>query len=60
MAAYAFNETGGTSTVDASGNGNTGTLTNGAAFAAGKNANAVSLDGVNDFVNLGNPTSLRL
>ncbi|MGH8572725.1 MAG: LamG-like jellyroll fold domain-containing protein, partial [Gammaproteobacteria bacterium] len=60
LAAYAFNETSGTATLDGSGNGNAGTLTNGAAFAAGKNGNAVSLDGVNDFVNLGNPTSLRL
>jgi hypothetical protein len=59
-AGYAFNETGGTSTVDASGHGITGTLTNGPTFAAGKYGNAVALDGVNDFVNLGNPAALQL
>ncbi len=59
-AGYAFNETGGTTTVDASGHGITGTLTNGPTFAAGKYGNAVALDGVNDFVNLGNPAALQL
>src|SRR5262245_46811952 len=57
---YAFDETSGTSAADISGNGNTGALTNGAVFAAGKNGNAVSLDGVNDFVSLGNGPSLQL
>jgi hypothetical protein len=60
VAAYAFNEASGTTTLDASGNGNTGTLTNGATFTAGKNGNAVSLDGTNDFVNLGTGASLQL
>jgi Concanavalin A-like lectin/glucanases superfamily/Galactose oxidase-like, Early set domain/Bacterial Ig domain/Glucodextranase, domain B/Kelch motif len=60
VAAYAFNETSGTTTFDSSGSGNTGALTNGALFAAGRNGNAVSLDGANDFVNLGNPNSLQL
>jgi hypothetical protein len=60
VAAYAFNEPSGTTTADGSGNGNTGILTNGALFEAGKNGNAVSLDGVNDFVNLGNGASLQL
>src|SRR5882762_6503803 len=60
VASYAFNETSGTTAADGSGNGIVGTLTNGAVFAAGKNGNAVSLDGTNDFVNLGNPTALRL
>src|SRR5262245_19112777 len=60
VAAYAFNETSGTTTADVSGNGIVGTLTNGATFAAGKNGNAVNLDGVNDFVNLGNSRVLRL
>ena len=58
-AAYAFNETSGTSAADASGHGIVGTLTNGPTFAAGKYGNAVSLDGVNDFVNLGNPGALQ-
>ena len=59
-AAYAFNETSGPTTADATGHGLTGTLTNGPVFAAGKNGNGVRLDGVNDFVNLGNPTALQI
>ncbi|HET7156566.1 MAG TPA: LEPR-XLL domain-containing protein, partial [Hyphomicrobiaceae bacterium] len=59
-AAYAFNETSGTTTVDATGHGLTGTLTSGPVFAAGKNGNGIRFDGVNDYVNLGNPTALRL
>ena len=59
-AGYAFNETSGTTTADASGHGITGTLTNGPTFTAGKYGNAVNLDGINDYVNLGNPTALQL
>ena len=60
-AGYAFNETSGTTAVDVSGHGITGTLTSGATFTtAGKYGNAVALDGVNDYVNLGNPAALRL
>ena len=58
-AGYAFDETSGTTAVDASGHGITGTLTNGPTFTPGKNGNAVTLDGVNDYVNLGNPTALQ-
>ena len=58
-AGYAFNEVSGTTTADASGHGIVGTLTNGPTFTAGKYGNAVTLDGVNDFVNLGNPTALQ-
>ena len=60
VAAYTFNETSGTATVDGSGHGLTGTLTNGATFGPGKNGNAVTLDGSNDFVTLGNPAALQL
>ena len=60
IAAYAFNEGSGTSAADASGSGLTGTLTNGAAWGTGRNAGAVLLDGVNDFVELGNPALLQL
>lgn len=59
-AGYAFNETSGTTTADASGHAIVGTLTNGPTFTAGKYGNSVALDGVNDFVNLGNPTGLQL
>ena len=60
MAAYAFDETSGTTALDTSGNGNNGVLTNGPLFVVGKNGNGVRLDGVNDYVDLGNPVSLRL
>ena len=60
IAAYAFNEGSGTTAADASGSGLTGTLTNGATWGAGRNAGAVQLDGVNDFVELGNPAALQL
>lgn len=59
-AGYAFDATSGTSAVDASPNNITGTLTNGPTWVVGKNGNAVNLDGVNDYVNLGNPTLLRM
>ena len=63
VAGYAFNESAGTTTADASGHGLTGTLVNGPTFSAGKGGgfgNAILLDGTNDFVNLGNPTALQL
>src|SRR5882757_5447378 len=58
-AGYAFNEVSGTTAADASGHGITGTLTNGPTFTAGKYGNAKNLDGINDYVNLGNPTALQ-
>ena len=60
-AGYAFNESSGTTTADATGHGITGTLVNGATFTtAGKYGNAVALDGVNGYVDLGNPAALQL
>ena len=53
VAHWLFDETSGTSAADASGNGNTGTLANGAAFTAGYDGNAVSFDGVDDVVDVG-------
>ena len=51
----------GTTTADATGHGITGTLVNGATFTtAGKYGNALALDGVNDYVDLGNPGALQL
>ena len=52
VAGYAFSEGTGTTTADASGNNRTGTLTNGATWAAGKYGTAVSFDGTNDKVTL--------
>ena len=51
----------GTTTADTTGHGITGTLVNGATFTtAGKYGNAVALNGVNGYVDLGNPAALQL
>ncbi len=47
---WRFNEGAGTTTVDASGNGMTGTLRNGTAWTAGVNGSGVTFDGVDDYV----------
>ncbi|HOK96619.1 MAG TPA: family 43 glycosylhydrolase, partial [Anaerohalosphaeraceae bacterium] len=47
-----FNETGGTAASDCTGGGWNGTLVNGPLWAVGKFANAVDLDGTNDYVSL--------
>jgi uncharacterized membrane protein len=54
-----FNEGTGTTTGDASGNGNTGTLTNGPTWTTGKVGNALSFDGSNDTVYVSRATSLN-
>src|SRR3974390_940214 len=59
VAAYGFNEGTGTTTADASGNALTGTLDD-ATWAAGKYGSAVNLDGVDDYVDLGNQTPLQV
>ncbi|HSD22658.1 MAG TPA: Ig-like domain-containing protein, partial [Anaeromyxobacter sp.] len=58
-AGYAFDEGAGTLAADASGHGLTGTLTNGAGWSTGKYGAAVNLDGVDDYVALGNPGGLQ-
>ena len=51
----------GATTADTTGHGITGTLVNGATFTtAGKYGNAVALNGVNGYVDLGNPAALQL
>jgi hypothetical protein len=52
IAELSFNETSGTTASDLSGNGWTGTLTGGAAWAAGNSSNAVDLNGTNGYVAL--------
>jgi hypothetical protein len=47
-----FNETSGTVAADSSGNGRNGTLAGGAAWAAGRSGNAVSLNGTSAYVSL--------
>ncbi len=51
VAAYAFDEGSGTTAVDVSGNGRTGSVT-GATWATGRYGGALSFDGTNDHVGL--------
>ena len=56
---WALDETALTTAADSSGLGNNGTLINGPAWnPGGKIAGALSFDGLNDYVSLGNPASL--
>src|SRR5262245_47881091 len=60
VAAYGFSEGSGNTSADASGNSNTGALTNGAGWTGGKYGNAVSFDGSNDNVSIANAANLNL
>ena len=61
VAAYTFAEGTGTTTADASGNSNAGTLAGGTAWsAAGRFGKALSFDGVNDLVSVPDAASLDL
>lgn len=55
---WKFDENTGTSTADSSGSGNTGTLTFGAGWSSGQRNSGVSLDGVDDYVQVGAQSSL--
>ena len=50
QAYYRFDESSGTTAADSSGNGNNGALINGPVWTTGKINNALSFDGVNDYV----------
>jgi len=50
----------GVTAFDRSGNNNNGTLANGPARAIGRIGQALNFDGSDDYVNLGNPTSLQI
>jgi glucose/arabinose dehydrogenase/fibronectin type 3 domain-containing protein len=58
VAAYNFDAGSGTSVVDASGNGNTGTIT-GATWVAGKYGGGLQFDGVSNIVQVPSSTSLN-
>ncbi|MAH25585.1 MAG: hypothetical protein CMI19_01310 [Opitutae bacterium] len=57
---WKFDEGSGTVAYDSSGNGNDGNLTNGPTWSIGKIGGALSFDGVDDFVFLGNPPEIGL
>ncbi len=57
---WPMDETGGTTTADASGKGNLGNLKNGTSFVAGLNGNALQLDGIDDYADMGSNVSLEL
>ncbi|HKV35893.1 MAG TPA: hypothetical protein VJP89_16265, partial [Pyrinomonadaceae bacterium] len=57
---WKFDENTGLTTADSSGSGNTGTLTAGAGWGTGQNSSAVSLDGMDDYVQVGAQSSLVL
>src|SRR3989338_1198749 len=57
---WSFNEGTGSYAGDSSGNNNRGILTNGPTWVDGKRGKALSFDGVNDLVNISNPSSLNV
>ena len=59
-AAYPFSEGAGSTTADASGNNNTGTLATGTTWTAGKYGNGLRFDGVNGSVTVADAASLDL
>jgi len=59
LASYSFNAGSGTTTVDSSGNGLTGKISGATWTTAGQYGNALSFNGTNNYVDLGNPTSLK-
>ena len=60
VAYWKFDEGTGTTTADSSGNGNTGTLTNGPLWTAGRIGNALYFDGIDDNVTVPDSNSLDL
>ncbi len=60
VAAYAFNETSGTTASDASGNGRTGTVNGATWSASGRYGGALSFDGSNDLVTVADANALDL
>lgn len=60
VAWWKFNDATGTSAIDSTGNGNTGTLTNGPTWTNGPSGNgAISFDGTDDYVAVANPSNFN-
>ncbi|MCX9028215.1 MAG: carboxypeptidase regulatory-like domain-containing protein [Candidatus Methanoperedens sp.] len=59
IASWKFDENIGTTAYDSSSNSNHGKI-NGATWTTGKIVNALSFDGINDYVDAGNPVSLQI
>ncbi len=57
---WAFDEGSGTTTADATGDGFTGTLTNGAQWTTGLDGSALQFNGTNAYVNFGNSTATNV
>jgi hypothetical protein len=57
---WKFDEGIGTTALDSSGNGITGTLVNGPVWSPGKSGSALMFNGVTNYVDLGNPAALQL
>jgi hypothetical protein len=60
VAAYSFNEGSGSTTYDATGNGNSGTITGATWTNQGKFGNALTFNGTNSLVTIGDSASLHL
>ena len=60
VAYWKFDEGAGTTTADSSGNGNTGILTNGPLWTAGRLGKALYFDGIDDNVTVPDSNSLHL
>jgi VCBS repeat-containing protein len=60
VAAYSFNEGAGTTLIDRTGLGRTGTVSGATWSTAGRNGGALSFDGVNDLVTIADHNSLDL
>jgi glucose/arabinose dehydrogenase len=60
VGAWGFDETSGTTTSDASGRGNTGTISGATRTTTGRFGGALTFDGVNDWVTVADNASLRL
>lgn len=60
VAAYSFNEGSGSTVADASGHGNTGTISGATWTTSGKNGKALSFDGSNDWITINPSSSLNL